>query len=59
MTVTTGMKSWGWNRHRFLLPGAGFTVEARHMSFSHRCYFFSGWGGELYPLPGREGWQQL
>lgn len=40
MTVTTGMKSWGWNRHRVLLPGAGFTVEARHMSFSHRCYFF-------------------
>lgn len=40
MTVTTGMKSWGWNRHCFLLPGAGFTVEARHMSFSHRCYFF-------------------
>lgn len=59
MTVTRGMKSWGWPRRCCLLPGAGFTGEARHMSCSHRCYFSAllslflpGWGGDLHPLPG-------
>lgn len=55
MTVTTGMKSWGWNRHRFLLPGAGFTVEARHMSFSHRCYFFFWIGRWALSSPWKGG----